>query len=940
MCRASATLWRQERRQLLPEWGKGVRRGLLREVALFCATAAGFTASDMSWAIGLARTPAYVPTWSRPASFIQGTITGSIPVDAIDFATGNGGGAFADLYAWIDACNAANKPGAIGQDVTTASLGQRYIYRGMYGYGASMPKITCTGRTSAASAQRALLHPYLEDVTIRGIEFVDWGCVLAVGQKTLPLIESGSSSNSVKTFTGSITSNVLTLTVAVAGSSGTFGVDSLVTGAFFAATISGTTMTVTTFSGGFGSGTLQVGTQLFGPGIAAGTTITALGTGTGGTGTYTINNSHTITTAISIATGIGTGGRPRVTAVLSGTGGVGSTYQLTATSDVAATALCAAVIDPQPYHTSTQPLTYVADPVLGGASGYHCPRLGRIVTSGTFNISAIAIKRQIASITPMGQGPSGGAGTANPANNNTYFSDAAWASVLETITLFTGASCTTNAQIVSAINANTTAGLAHGYAAVLSLAGDVLIIANTVNTPSFCEMVITQTGTAATYDVKTPAVTITHCTFTDCNIGYGALLDVSELGAVEFHKNECPGTWSGVYAQVTRWSHFRAANNHQYDCLSSRSRTQTGRPATGAGMPAGSATNEWNTFLYMGTDSPLMMRYVTDGTTYLVENNSGHDVESYNSTDANSAGVFADGRNLWKRVANNRLCRFAYNDIYDYKGVRGGEDSNAFYFKPRGLDIVCNRLKNVGAAYYSTATQDGSEFSNGVKNPGHFNRPYTSSWGTLELGESVRILGNDFDTPPPGIPALKVDEVYGVGLWVEDNIFRNWYNWKNGVEQTAGNTAGCVRITDGQRFVSVERNRFQNCDPGPTDPGLLVNFHNIAEASNTTFTASDFEINNNELANDGTAHPFRNYPVYVANTILVRFDFGSNNAASGFVAALATGFNRILTALGVDSGYRFVMNHTDRTETSVGTNAVSQTGYGTVNYLSSYGALL
>lgn len=915
-------------------------------LSLGLGTSPSAIAVATTWDIGLTRTPAYVPTLTRPATLAAGIASGAIPSDAIDYATGNGGGAFADIFAWIDACNTANKPGALGQDLTTASLGQRYIYRGMYGYGAADPKITCTGRTSAASAQRALLHPYLEDVTIRFIEFVDWGCVLAVGQKTLPLIETG-----VKTFTGSITSNVLTLTVAVGGSSGTFGVDSLVTGAFFAATISGTTMTVTSFSGGFGSGTLQVGSQLFAPGLAAGTTITALGTGTGGTGTYTINNSHTITTAITIATGIGTAGRPRVTAVLSGSGGVGSTYQLTATPDIAATALSAAVIDAQPYHTSTQPLTHIADPVLGGAAGYHCPRLGRIVTSGTFNISAIAIKRQIPSITPMGQGPSGGGGTANPANNNTYFSDAAWASVLETVNLFTGASCTTNAQIVSAINANTTAGLAHGYAAVLSLSGDVFVIANTVNTPSFVEMVITQTGTAATYDVKTPAVTITHCTFTDCNIVYGALLDVSELGAVEFHKNECPGTWSGVYAQVTRWSHFRAANNHQYDCLLSRHslrRTQTGRNLTADGgatttyaaMPAGSSTGEWNTFFYMGTDSPLMMRYVTDGTTYLVENNYAHDVESYNSTDANNAGVFVDGRNLWKRVANNRLCRFAYNLIVNYKGVRGGEDSNVFYFKPRGMDIVANSITGFGAAYYGTATQDGSEFGNGCKNPGHFNRPYTSSWGTLEVGESLRILGNTLDTPPPGIPALKVDERYEVGLYVEDNVFKNWYNWKNGVEQTSGSTAGCVRLTDGQRFVSFKRNKFQNCDPGPTDPGLLINFHNLAEAANTTFTSSDFQIDNNELANDGTAHPFRNYPVYGANTTLCRMNFGSNNPATGFVAGIATGFNRILTAGGADSGFRMQLFHQNRSETSIGTNAASQTGYGTVNYLSSYGANL
>lgn len=802
----------------------------------------GTPTPDLSWAIGLARTPAYVPTWTRPATLAAGIAAGSIPSDAIDFATGNGGGAFADLYAWIDACNAANKPGALGQDITIttaeASLGRRYLYRGIYGYGAANPKITWTGRTTGSGSQKALFHAYLEDITIRGVEFVDWGCVLAVGQKALPLIETAT----------------------------------------FTASFSGTAMTVS-------SGSVSTGMSIYVPGsVPYGTTVVS-----GSAPNWVISAN------------VGT---------------------------VASTTVN--VVDPQPYHTSTQPLTRIADPVVGSASGLHCPRLGKIVTSGTFNISQIAIKRQIEGTTAMGQASGG-------ANNNYYFSDAAWAAVLETVNLFTGASCTTNAQIVSAINANTTAGLAHGYAAVLSLSGDVLITANTVNTKSFVDMVITQTGTAATFDVKTPAVTITHCTFTDCNMTYAALLDVSELGAVEFHKNSLPGTWSGIYAQVTRWGHLRAANNEWYDCLLSRSRTQTGRSGTtGAGMPTGSSLSEFNTFIYAGTDSPLMMRYMTAGTTCLIENNYAHDVESYNSTNTVNAAVFADIRNCWQRTSNGKVNRIAYNRIVSVKGVRGAEDANALYAKPRGLDVIANYIEDVGAAYYGPSSQDGSEFSNGFKNPGPWNQEYTSTWGTNEVGEPFRFLGNELVNMPPGIPPFKIDEVYTSGTIIEDNIIRNWRNYKNGVEQTSGSVAGGFRITDGHRFVSFKRNRFINCDPGPTDPGLLINLHNIKEANNTTFTTADFQIDNNSIHNDGSAHADGSYPVYGANTILVRFDFGSNNPATGFAAGLATGSNRILTALGADSGYRFVMNHTDRTETSVGTNAVPQASV--VNYLSSYGA--
>lgn len=59
--------------------------------------------------------------------------------------------------------------------------------------------------------------------------------------------------------------------------------------AIFTASISGTTMTVTELF----SGTIAVGQQVFGVGVAQETVITALGTGTGGAGTYTVSESQT-----------------------------------------------------------------------------------------------------------------------------------------------------------------------------------------------------------------------------------------------------------------------------------------------------------------------------------------------------------------------------------------------------------------------------------------------------------------------------------------------------------------------------------------------------------------------------------------------------------------------------------------------------------------------
>ena len=58
----------------------------------------------------------------------------------------------------------------------------------------------------------------------------------------------------------------------------------------FTGSISGTTLTVTAA----GSVALAVGQTVYGAGVTAGTTITALGTGTGGAGTYTISTSQTV----------------------------------------------------------------------------------------------------------------------------------------------------------------------------------------------------------------------------------------------------------------------------------------------------------------------------------------------------------------------------------------------------------------------------------------------------------------------------------------------------------------------------------------------------------------------------------------------------------------------------------------------------------------------
>lgn len=72
-------------------------------------------------------------------------------------------------------------------------------------------------------------------------------------------------------------------------------------GAQVTASISGTTMTVSAVT----FGTVEVGQEISGYGVMAGTYITALGTGTGGTGTYTVSASQTVaSTKISAQRGV------------------------------------------------------------------------------------------------------------------------------------------------------------------------------------------------------------------------------------------------------------------------------------------------------------------------------------------------------------------------------------------------------------------------------------------------------------------------------------------------------------------------------------------------------------------------------------------------------------------------------------------------------------
>ena len=114
-----------------------------------------------------------------------------------------------------------------------------------------------------------------------------------------------------------------------------------------------------------GSGTIAVGQLISGTGVTSGTTITALGTGTGSTGTYTVSASQTVAsttitsnvagtvltvTAVAsgtlavgaVLTGTGVSSGTTITALGSGTGGVG-TYVVSKSQLVASTSISATI---------------------------------------------------------------------------------------------------------------------------------------------------------------------------------------------------------------------------------------------------------------------------------------------------------------------------------------------------------------------------------------------------------------------------------------------------------------------------------------------------------------------------------------------------------------------------------------------------------------------
>ena len=116
---------------------------------------------------------------------------------------------------------------------------------------------------------------------------------LAVGQSVYGI---GVLAETVITALGSGTGGAGTYTINRIQTVAAEVMNSTAVGAVFDATISGTTMTVTSVT----SGTIYLGQTIQGNGVTLGSVVTALGTGIGGIGTYTLSTASTVAIGVTM----------------------------------------------------------------------------------------------------------------------------------------------------------------------------------------------------------------------------------------------------------------------------------------------------------------------------------------------------------------------------------------------------------------------------------------------------------------------------------------------------------------------------------------------------------------------------------------------------------------------------------------------------------------
>lgn len=378
-----------------------------------------------------------------------------------------------------------------------------------------------------------------------------------------------------------------------------------------------------------------------------------------------------------------------------------------------------------------------------------------------------------------------------------------------------------------------------------------------------------------------PAVSIAYCVFWNCENAFMFGSDSIAMGRFDLHECDFNGTWGGYDLNCMAYTAIYAAKNRHRNCVQSG---PDGRDRRQASV----YSNSVQTFHRYGAeqgwrDINLFRHHI------YIENNQGIDVLSVQFLRGKNvnAAVFHDGRNQHPAIAEvatpggsptvRSSVQVSFNEVIRYKGLRGQEDCNAFYAKPRGMVFERNYIEDCGSADYSVEA-GGDLFWDGCETSGILVKEPANTFS----GDPPLVLrGNIFRLMPPNIPVVKTDN-HKERLKISYNDFGPWTSNK------ALDSHGMLRMlgtnVDGVEFIG---NVFDNCYVQSV--AFLINFHSFG------FSAP---ANQNEISNN------RATGTYGADQQLIRLT-GLGSPATTYTANMVTGRNVLV---GPGGTYRMKMS--------------------------------
>lgn len=428
----------------------------------------------------------------------------------------------------------------------------------------------------------------------------------------------------------------------------------------------------------------------------------------------------------------------------------------------------------EPYHTSTDKLTLMSHSAVD--AGYIMQAVGHFNVTGSPNLTSIKPVRM--------KNDGGPGGSRVPYNyryptsksnwiyDNNTSGDALFATVIETNVpnlLAYSVNNATNASIVDSINANTGTS---GYSAQLDpRTGKVVVLCASYYIRPF-DWTVVSSGGSVSFDCVGAAVNLSYNIFSGCDRAMGGIGDVTAVGRLDLHKNVFDATWAAISLNYLMWSEIWAANNEYKNCLLTTSPYPGSGRSTQYGNAQTGATNQDGTWIWIGSNNPLYMRYIkTRGTVAHIDNNKCYNIDGNTNSDTVTSAGLVDLRLAWDNSSNKRDNHtFNYNDVKDVLNRLGAIDSQIFYLKGCSFTIVGNIFDGFGAKRrsntrsVSNATSQGSEAGAILcKNNGYDLDP--NGW--------IFIAGNFFTRGPNGLPWVKMEDKGGY-FTVAGNHFLGW----------------------------------------------------------------------------------------------------------------------------------------------------------------------